>query len=72
MRGKYASCFSKSAFYIAIGILGKSTGSIASFTTKRVTAVRLKIIAASMATINAIAGINYCGGSLLDIFITAH
>jgi len=24
-----------------------------------------------MATINAIAGINYCGGSLLDIFITA-
>lgn len=49
----------------------KSTGSIASFTTKRVTAVRLKIIAASMATINAIAGINYCGGSLLDIFITA-
>lgn len=34
-------------------------------------AVRLKIIAASMATINAIAGINYCAGSLLDIFITA-
>lgn len=54
------------------GILGrKSTGSIAGFTTKRVTAVRLKIIAASIATINAIARINYCGGSLLDIFITA-
>jgi len=51
------------------GILsGKSIGSIASFTMKRVTAIHLKIIAASMATINAIAGINYCGDSLLDIF----
>lgn len=67
-----ASLFERIGVLHRYWILGrKSIGSIADFTTKCVTAVRLKIIAASMATINAIAGINYCGGSLLDIFITA-
>lgn len=41
--------------------VGKKRGQYTSFTTKRVTAVLLKIIAVLMATINAIAGINYCG-----------
>lgn len=48
----------------------RSAPAVYSFTTKCVTLVRLKIIAAPMVTINAIAGINYCVGSLLDIFIT--